>query len=219
MKFELRKIKITELALISMLCVAVAGCKDHYLPKRKGYNRIDLPTQAYVQLPDSFPFSFEYSKHALLLNDTSDLAERYWANLYYKEMGATIQITYKPIEADQKRLEDYLGDSYNLTSKHQIKAYSIEESVQENPYGHTVAIQEISGEVPSQYQFFITDSTNNFLRCALYFRTATKNDSLAPIIEYVKKDIHHMINTFDWSNVQVDTYSNQLDKLRSGHRQ
>jgi len=58
----------------------------------------------------------------------------------------------------------------------------------------------LSGEVPSQFQFHITDSTQHFLRGALYFRTATKNDSLAPVIEYVKKDIVHLLNTLTWND-------------------
>jgi hypothetical protein len=49
-------------------------------------------------------------------------------------------------------------------------------------------------------QFTITDSTKNFLRGALYFNTKVQNDSLRPAIEYMKKDILHLINTFDWKN-------------------
>ena len=56
----------------------------------------------------------------------------------------------------------------------------------------------LEGEVSSQYQFYTHDTTNNFLRGALYFETATKNDSLKPIIEYVKEDINHLVNTLEW---------------------
>jgi len=59
-------------------------------------------------------------------------------------------------------------------------------------------IAEIEGDVPSQFQFTITDSTTNFMRGALYFYTKVQNDSLMPAIEYVKKDIMHLINTVKW---------------------
>ena len=49
-----------------------------------------------------------------------------------------------------------------------------------------------------QFQFITTDSVNHFLRGALYFQVATKNDSLAPIIEYIKKDMIHILNTLEW---------------------
>jgi gliding motility-associated lipoprotein GldD len=64
--------------------------------------------------------------------------------------------------------------------------------------GKTATIFQLEGEVPSQFQFHITDSTEHFLRGALYFRTATKNDSLSPVINYMKEDIMHMLNTLEW---------------------
>ncbi|WP_332913198.1 hypothetical protein [Algoriphagus boritolerans] len=54
---------------------------------------------------------------------------------------------------------------------------------------------ELSGEVPTQFQFFVTDSTDHFLRGALYFNTAMKNDSLAPVIEHIKIDMTHLMNS------------------------
>jgi gliding motility-associated lipoprotein GldD len=59
-------------------------------------------------------------------------------------------------------------------------------------------VAELSGEVPTQFQFFVTDSTDHFLRGALYFNTAMKNDSLAPVIEYIKVDMIHLINTLEF---------------------
>jgi gliding motility-associated lipoprotein GldD len=61
-------------------------------------------------------------------------------------------------------------------------------------------IAEIDGEVPSQFQFTMTDSSRNFLRAALYFNVKVQNDSLRPAIEYVKKDMMEMINTLNWKD-------------------
>ena len=201
-----------------ILPVMVMSCNENYVPKPKGFNRIELPEPSYQSLPDTFPYTFQFSKYARLLDDTSRLAERYWIHLYYPEMEANIQLTYKPVENKKERLEDFLGDAYKLTAKHQIKAYAIEEKVVKTNGGHTVVIQELSGEVPSQFQFFLTDSTQNFLRGALYFKTATKNDSLAPVIEYVKSDIMHLINTFNWRHLDQAAYSNQLERYRSSQK-
>lgn len=208
------------LSWFSCLTVSLAmiSCSENYVPKPKGFNRIELPEPSYQSLPDTFPYTFQFSKYARLLDDTSRLSERYWIHLYYPEMDANVQITYKPVENKRERLEDLLGDAYKLTSKHQIKAYSIEENVVKTPIGHTTVVQELSGEVPSQFQFFVTDSTQNFLRGALYFKTATKNDSLAPVIEYVKTDIMHLINTFDWRHLNQAAYRNQLERYRSGQK-
>lgn len=181
-----------------VFAVAMISCEETFTPKSNGYNRLNLPPHEFKSLPDSLPYSFEISTAAKLLRDSSYIAERYWIDLFYPEITANIQITYKNLKNDRQFFEELVNDSYKLTSKHQIKAYAIEETVVRTPSGKTAVIAEIEGEVPSQFQFFITDSTENFLRGALYFRTSTKNDSLAPAIEYMKMDAMHMINTLEW---------------------
>ncbi|MCG8311481.1 MAG: gliding motility lipoprotein GldD [Cytophagales bacterium] len=182
---------------------ALFACKSDYMPKPKGFNRILLPKYEYSSLADSFPYQFEYSKHARVLKDSSWIAEPYWIDLYYPGFQASIQISYKPIKGSERLLKEYLATAYKLTSKHQVKAYAIDEAIIETKSGKTAVIARLSGEVPSQYQFFSTDSVNHFLRGALYFNTATQNDSLAPVIEYVRKDIMHLLNTLKWQDDQV----------------
>lgn len=185
------------LAIILLLSV-LTGCEKTYLPKPEGYNRIDLPTHSYQSLKEQHPYWFEYSQHAKIYKDSSYIAEPHWIDIYYPEFKANVQLTYKPIKGDTTVFKELTEDAYRLTSKHQIKAYSIEDQVVKTPSGKTAIVSELSGEVPSQFQFFVSDTTNHFFRGALYFRTATKNDSLAPVIEYLKEDIVHMINTLAW---------------------
>lgn len=176
------------------------SCTHDYFPKPKGYNRIVLPEPQFLQLPDSFPYSFQYSSHSRILRDSSWIAERYWLDIYYPELGANIQVTYKPINGIETLLQEYQDDSYRLTAKHQVKAYSIEEANIKLPNGDIAVVSELEGQVPSQFQFYVTDSVHHFLRGALYFNTATQNDSLAPVIEYMKQDMMHLLNTLSWKH-------------------
>lgn len=176
--------------------------KADYLPKPYGYNYILLPTHTYQSLPDSFPYNFEFSKHAIVVPDTSPTTEPYWINIHYPTFKADIQITYKPVKNNTKLLKSYLRDAYRLTTKHQVRAYAIEEDIVEMPQGITATVVTLSGQVPTQFQFYTTDSVNHFLRGALYFHTALENDSLAPIIDFIKEDIMHMLYTLEWRNVR-----------------
>ncbi len=191
-------------AVVALL--GLAACTADYVPKPNGFNRIDLPEHAYVSLPDTFPYHFEYSRQAKLYPDTSYNAEPYWLNIYYPDYAANIQLTYKAVNNDRDRLESLLEDSYQLTANHQIKASSINEAVVGTPSGKKALVAELTGEVPSQFQFYITDSTQHFLRGALYFRTATANDSLAPVIEYIKADMVHLLNTLEWEGERENDY-------------
>ena len=185
--------------LILTVGLVSTACQRTYLPKPLGYNRFELPEPAYQPLPDTLPYSFEYSAHAQLLSDTSWIRGRYWIEIYYPLWNADIHVTYKPIHNNEQLLKELMDDSYTLTAKHQIKAYSIDEAIVKTPSGKTAVVVELDGEVPSQMQFTITDSVSNFLRGALYFNTKVNNDSLKPAIEFVKKDLMHMINTLEWN--------------------
>lgn len=177
-----------------------ASCTRDYQPKPIGYNRLTLPPLEYIQSPDSLPYSFEYSTHARLLRDSSWFSEKHWVEIYYPELKANIHITYKKLNNRDEFLKELLDDSYNLTSKQQIKASGIDELVVVTPNGSTAVIAEIAGEVPSQFQFTMTDSSRNFVRGALYFNTRVQNDSLAPAIDFMKKETLHFINTLQWKN-------------------
>ncbi|MEK6476474.1 gliding motility lipoprotein GldD [Catalinimonas sp. 4WD22] len=195
--------KIKTLIFFILITLVFTACSSDYVPKPKGYNRINLPPHAYVSLADTLPYQFEFSKYAEVHEDTSYNAEPYWLNVYYPEHQASIQLTYKDINNSEEKLETLLEDSYRLTANHQIKAAAIEERVLGTPSGKRALVAELKGEVPSQFQFYITDSIDHFLRGALYFRTATKNDSLAPVIEYIKVDMIHMLNTLQWEGEQI----------------
>ncbi len=182
-----------------VLVIFAMGCGEKaFNPKPKGFNRIDLAPAKYRLMADSFPFQMEYSEQASIQKDSSWIAERFWFDLYYQNLGANIHVTYKPVNNNRKILEEYLSDSYRLTSEHRVKAYAIDESIITLNNGIRATVMELSGEVPTQFQFHVTDSTNHFLRCVLYFKTATQNDSLRPVINYVKMDMLHMLNTLNW---------------------
>lgn len=181
-----------------ILLFILFSCSSDYLPKPKGYNRLDLPEREFTVLKNDVPYSFEHSVNAIVEPDSFNLAEKSWINLNYESLGGKVHLTYLALDTDGKDIKTVVNDAINLTAKHQIKAYGIEESMMLTPKGYTGVVAELSGEVPTQFQFFVTDSTKNFLRGALYFNTAMKNDSLAPAIEYIKVDMIHLINTLEF---------------------
>lgn len=182
---------------ITLISVGLISCEKSWLPKPPGYNRIDLPKHEYQKLEQGYPYQLDYSKYSLIEPDSFNLSEKAWINLNYSDFGAKVHLTYKKIgeDTDFKTLSN---DAFKLTAKHQIKAYGIEEAILVTPNGYSAVVAELSGEVPTQFQFFITDSTRHFLRGALYFNTSMKNDSLAPVIEYIKIDMTHLMNSLQF---------------------
>lgn len=190
---------VSYLSFVAVLLAPACTSTADYTPKPKGYNRIDLPPHSYQPLAPGHPYTFQYSRFAKVLRDSSYLAQPHWINVYYPQLHANVQITYAAINREPEVFNRLLEDARKLTSKHQIKASAIDETVLKTPNGLRVAVFELAGEVPSQFQFYTTDSTRHFFRGALYFRTATANDSLAPVIDYVKQDILEMLNTLQYT--------------------
>lgn len=169
-----------------------------YMPKPVGYCRINLPEQRYQLLKGDFPYQFEYSLYAQVLESQSKYKGRYWMDLYYPDFDATIYISFQSVAKNPTLLKRLCKDASILAFKHQVKASSIEESVIKTLKGHQATIIELFGEVPTPFQFYTTDGQKHFLRGALYFKTASQNDFLEPVIEFIKKDIIHMLNTLEW---------------------
>jgi len=68
-------------------------------------------------------------------------------------------------------------------------------NITQNVHG---AFFKVEGNVATASQFFLTDSTKNFLRGALYFNATPNQDSLQPVNSFLVEDMRHLINTFRW---------------------
>ncbi|HKI89469.1 MAG TPA: hypothetical protein VKA38_10600, partial [Draconibacterium sp.] len=60
-------------------------------------------------------------------------------------------------------------------------------------------VYKIEGNAASPMQFYLTDSTRNFLRGAFYIREVPNIDSLRPVINFLEPDIIHIIETTTWN--------------------
>jgi gliding motility-associated lipoprotein GldD len=174
------------------------GCDQSYSPKPRGYFRIDLPEKSYIRLAENLPYSFEYPSYATITPDYNSPGETNWINVEFPAFSGSLYISYKTVNND---LIHFIEDSRALVQKHIPKANAIHESLIINDSKRVYGlIYEIEGKgAASPMQFYVTDSTSHFLRGALYFNVRPNNDSLAPVIDFLKADIQHLINTLEWN--------------------
>ncbi len=182
--------------LILILTILLVRCSENYTPKPRGYFRVTFPEKKYQKFESNAPYSFDIPVYSKMLPDTIDKDGKWWYNLVFPSMKATIHISYKDIKGN---LQKYLEDSRTLVYKHTIKADAINEQTFINPEKKVYGIlYEIKGNAASPYQFFITDSAKHFVRGALYFNVYPNKDSLAPSFKFLKKDIVHLMETVEW---------------------
>ncbi|TGV02910.1 gliding motility lipoprotein GldD [Flavivirga rizhaonensis] len=179
----------------------LVSCGGDYVPKPKGYLRLDYPRAKYVEAKVDVPFSFETNILATKINSVSVEAatKSYGLNLEYPTLKGTIFLTYKAIENDEKNLASFLRDARKFTEKHMAKADEIPEypyiNEEKKVYGSFV---EVKGNVASPAQFYVTDSVNHFLTGSLYFYARPNYDSILPAANYLQKDIRHLMETIEW---------------------
>ncbi|TCN73034.1 gliding motility lipoprotein GldD [Acetobacteroides hydrogenigenes] len=183
--------------MVGLVSLIMESCGGNYTPKPRGYFRIALPKKSYALFDSTgFPYSFEYPKYAKLVPDREAGAEPYWVNINFRGYKAVLHLSYKRINND---LPTLLEDVHAFVYKHTIKADAILETAYSAPerkvYG---TLYDIEGNAASALQFYLTDSTKNFVRGALYFYTRPNKDSLAPVVEYFRKDVVRLVDTFNW---------------------
>ena len=184
------------LFIISSIVLISCGGED-YTPKPRAFFRIGLPEKSYQTFDTIFPYSLEYPKYSVIKRSTGLGEDKYWMNINFPSFNATLHITYKPVK---NNLDSLVDNARKFVDKHIAKATSIKEKAYENPENNVYGVvYNIKGNsVASPYQFFVTDRKKHYIRGALYFNMQPSNDSLAPVIEFVEKDIDYMISSLKW---------------------
>ncbi|MDQ3046582.1 MAG: gliding motility lipoprotein GldD [Bacteroidota bacterium] len=201
--------------MLLISCFSLISCggddDETIAPKPRAFFRLSLPEKKYVQYDSTCPFTFEMPAYAKMGRDQNSGAEPCWLNLDFPSLNGTLHLSYKEVNGN---INAYLEDTYTLASKHTVKASGIEEQViirdSSRVYG---LIYNIGGNAASSVQFFLTDSTNHFLRGALYFNSVPNTDSIKPVVDFVRKDILHMIETFEWKNITAKTQRRKALKI------
>ncbi len=172
----------------------LTGCADDYVPRPTGYIRFSFPEKQYENF--SAPFgSFEKPTYMILKPKESPKGE-FWFDLLYPRYGVSIHVSYKPI---QKNLFQLLEDTHYYVYKHTVKATAIEEQLVTFPGKRVYStIYQLRGNVATNVQFSVTDSTQHFIRGSLYIQGRPNEDSLKPIIDFARQDIEQMIRTLAW---------------------
>jgi gliding motility-associated lipoprotein GldD len=182
-----------------IIFILLYSCQQDYIPKPHGYFRIDFPEKSYHQFDSvALPYKFDAPDYSKVVPDNDRLAEPSWINMKIPAHKAEVNISYKKVD---KNLSKLLEDSRTLAYKHSIKADAINERIyintQKKVYG---TIYRIDGNAASPLQFYLTDSTKNFLRGALYIREVPNIDSLRPVIDFLTPDVIRLIETTEWKH-------------------
>lgn len=197
----LRKSNVPVLLLMLGIC-GFYSCMEVSVPKPKGYFRIDLPAKNYRVFNETgevkdLPLRFEYPVYGNISLNVDNQSEHGWFNIEFPAFKAMIYLTYKDVGSD---LEGLIEQTYTMNVKNHItKADAIYEQLINDGVNRIFGIiYDLKGNTASAVQFYVTDSTKHYLRGSLYFESEPNADSLAPVIDFFREDVIHMIETLKW---------------------
>lgn len=187
----LKAFKMKKIILLAFIGIGLQSCGDETLPKPKGQLRLEYPNPTYGKLEGSCPFTFDINNETKIKGNENCSFE-----VHYPKMKATVYVTYKKVD---NNIEQLLKDAQKLTYDHAVKAdeISAQPYIDKNRkvYG---MFSEVGGNAATNAQFYVTDSTKNFLVGSMYFYAKPNFDSILPAASYVKDDIRRIMETVKW---------------------
>jgi gliding motility-associated lipoprotein GldD len=192
---------IKHLTYLLLSVFFLIACNSTPVPKPKGYFKIDFPEKKYRVFDEpGYPYTFEYPVYGSVIKDSTFFDDKpeneYWINIDFPQFDGRLHMSYKAIGINQ--FDKLVQDAFKMTSKHTLKATSIDEIPVNGRAGVTGFIFDVGGNAATGKQFFVTDSSKHFLRGALYFNSTPNYDSIQPVEQFLYKDMKHMIETLKW---------------------
>lgn len=182
--------------LVILGCYSCLPEEKEIIPKPLGYYRLPEPKKEYQLYDSTCPFIFEYPVYAKITPYKKDLSKTCWFDIQFPIFNATIYMSYENMTQNPRI---YFEDSRTLVYSHTVKANGIIEfPIKDDARKVYGVIYKIEGDAASNYQFHLTDSLKHFLRGSLYFNTRTNVDSIAPALDFIRKDVDHLTQTLRW---------------------
>lgn|SRR5690606_16038109 len=188
-------IKFFPVCLILGAVVFLSGCRDVAMtPRPRAYPRVSFPERNYQDSqPSECPFVFTYPDYM----EIRPTDEPCWFDLYMPSFDARLHCSYIAVK-NRENFEELVRDMFVIANTINSRAnYMEEKRITSNPEAGGLYLTW-TGPAASPVHFFLTDTTQHFLRGALYFNARVQPDSLAPMSAFIREDIDKLIASLRW---------------------
>ena len=194
------------IVLFSLVILLMFSCANEQIntPKPRMFPRIIYPEKAYDPfILNVCNFTFDKPAYAKVKSGIEFFGEKpehpCWFDLQLDEFNGSIHFSYNQIN-DSNSLDKLVSDAFRIVEQHNTKAEYREEVLIKNREGVNGLLFKLEGPVASPINFFLTDTTNHFVRASLYFNSAVDPDSIAPVLNFVSDDIDRILESFKWKD-------------------
>jgi gliding motility-associated lipoprotein GldD len=185
--------------MILIILIGLTGCSEDIAPRARphGFHQILFPeTVVYQKFKSEIcPFEFTYPASGKISRIFDDSC---WVDIDFPEYGLKWHLTHRFVPETGLAVGEHFEEHRKLIYKHSKKATQIAARDFNTPVASGKA-WEVYGNVGTPAYYFLADSAQeNILMVSFYFNTATKNDSLAPVIEYMRGEVEKSLESLVW---------------------
>ena len=186
-------------ALLFILPIVLASCTDPApVPKPPTYLKLDFPEHSYHEIEGDCPYTLKLS------NIFNHKQGEYLGSNY-----CTQEIDLGPVNGslflyylsfpNKDSLSEIINFANDKVDEHKIKADKIDFEQIIHPENKVYGtFFELKGNVATNFQFYLTDSSNNFVRGEVLLNCRPNYDSLRPVLNYLKVDLLELVHHFKW---------------------
>jgi gliding motility-associated lipoprotein GldD len=183
-----------------LICLFVLfACSDENpVPKPSTYLRMNLPEHSYRVYKSGCPYSMKLSNIYAPSNVEFPQSNYCVESIDLGPLNGTLFMYYINLPSKDS-LAEIINFANDKVDEHKIKADKInfEQIIQPNKrvFG---TFFELKGNVATNFQFYLTDSSTHFVRAEVLLNCRPNYDSLRPTLDYLKKDLMELVQHFEW---------------------
>jgi gliding motility-associated lipoprotein GldD len=194
---------MNRILIILILAIILYACKNQNpIPKPPTYLRTELPDHSYRLISNDCPYEL---KLAEIYNYKPCIFEKSNFCMQQIDLGplnGSLFLYYLKISSKDS-LPSIINFANDKVDEHKIKADKIDFKQlidkEKRVFG---TFFELKGNVATNFQFYLTDSINHFVRGEVLLNCRPNYDSLRPSLEYLKLDLLEILENFKWKDIQ-----------------
>jgi gliding motility-associated lipoprotein GldD len=184
--------------LVSGLFIFTSCGEPNAVPKPSTFLRTEFPAHGYRNYTS--PNQFQFKLANLFMPKTFEQAQNNYSvqEIDLGPLNGTLFLYYLRIPSKDS-LPEIINFANDKVDEHKIMADKIDfEQIIEPNKRVFGTFFELKGNVATNFQFYLTDSTQHFLRGEVLLNCRPNYDSLRPTLQYLKTDLQELVHSFKW---------------------
>lgn len=168
------------------------------VPKPSTYLKTEFPEHTYRQYIS--PGAYQFDLADLYQPKSFELAKQNYSvqEIDLGPLNGTLFLYYLKIPSKDS-LPEIINFANDKVDEHKIMAEKIDFKQVISPKKHVYGtFFELKGNVATNFQFYLTDSVQHFIRGEVLLNCRPNYDSLRPTLQYLKTDLQQLLKNFQW---------------------